>query len=125
MFHFPGTAVEGGPSEPPNSSQEPEVDDTVPHTSGISFTDDVQLETCEKDTSEDVVMSDSEISENIVSVKSILMERTDGYGVPQLERLYTRVMKGVFETKASEPGYDLRPAIFSYLLKFAENVTNF
>ncbi|KAG5530837.1 hypothetical protein RHGRI_025711 [Rhododendron griersonianum] len=120
-----GTAVEGGPSEPPNSSQEPEVDDTDPHRPGISFTDDPQLETCEKDTSEDVVMSDSEISEKIVSVKSILMERTDGYGVPQLERLYTRVMKGVFETKASEPGYDLRPAIFSYLLKFAENGTNF
>lgn len=114
-----------GPSEPLNSSQEPEVDDTVPHSSGIPVTDEPQLETSEKGTSEDVVMSDSELSEKTVSVKSILMERTNGYGVPQLERLYTQVMKGVFETKATEPGYDLRPAIFSYLLKFAENMTNF
>lgn len=114
-----------GPSEPPNSSQEPEVDDIVPHSSGIPVTDEPQVETSEKGASEDVVMSDSELSEKTVLVKSILMERTNGYGVPQLERLYTQVMKGVFETKATELGYDLRPAIFSYLLKFAENMTNF
>ncbi|KAH7835155.1 hypothetical protein Vadar_023398 [Vaccinium darrowii] len=106
-----------GPSEPPNSSQEPEVDDTVPHSSGMPVTDEPQLETSEKGTSEDVVMSDGELSEKTVSVKSILMERTNGYGVPQLERLYTQVMKGVFETKATEPGLrKLLLAVFKSLL---------
>ena len=71
-------------------------------------------------------MSDGDISGKAESVKRVFMERTEGYAIPQLERLYTRVMKGVFETKAGEPAVDdLRPSILSFLLKFAEDIANF
>ncbi|KAL6970768.1 hypothetical protein U1Q18_030456 [Sarracenia purpurea var. burkii] len=123
-------AVEEGPrtqeSGQPKSSHESEADETNPQGPECLFADTHQLETPEATMGQDVIMSDSEISGKIVTVKSVFMEYTEDYGIPQLERLYTRVIKGVFETKASEPGDDdLRPSILSYLLKFGENMTNF
>lgn len=112
-------------SEDPKSFHEPEADDTNPQRSESSFTDAFELETSEKATGPDVEMSDGEISGKIASVKHIFVERTGDYGIPQLERLYTRILKGVFETKASLTGDDLKSSILSYLLKFAECVENF
>ncbi|XP_057498909.1 ATPase family AAA domain-containing protein At1g05910-like [Actinidia eriantha] len=118
-------AGEEGPHSQ-ESSQDPEVDDTNPQGPESSFIDVDQLETAEKATGEDIIMSDGDISGKAESVKRIFMERTEGYAIPQLERLYTRVMKGVFETKASEPSVDdLRPLILSFLLKFADDVVKF
>ncbi|PSS35865.1 ATPase family AAA domain-containing protein [Actinidia chinensis var. chinensis] len=118
-------AVEEGPHSQ-ESPQDPEVDDTAPQGPESSFIDVDQLETAEKATGEDVIMSDGDISGKIESLKHIFMECTEDYAIPQLERLYTRVMKGVFETKASEPAVDdLRPSILSFLLKFAEDIANF
>ncbi|KAI8003822.1 ATPase family AAA domain-containing protein [Camellia lanceoleosa] len=112
-------------SEDPKSFREPEADDTNPQRSESSFTDAFELETSEKAAGPDVEMSDGEISEKIATVKRIFVERTGDYGIPQLERLYTRILKGVFETKASLTGDDLKSSILSYLLKFAECVENF
>ncbi|KAL6966702.1 hypothetical protein U1Q18_032492 [Sarracenia purpurea var. burkii] len=122
--------VEEGPrtqeSGQPKSSQESEADDTNLQGPECLFPDTHQLETPEATMGQDVIMSDSEISGMIVTVKSVFMEHTEDYGIPQLERLYTRVIKDVFEAKASEPGDDdLRPSILSYFLKFGENTTNF
>lgn len=77
-------------------------------------------------TFQDAAMSDGEVSSKLESIKKHFMERTKDYGVPQLERLYTRLMKGVLETKnALNGGQDLKPAILSFLLKFADEKSNF
>lgn len=43
----------------------------------------------------------------------------------KFERLYTRIMKGVFEIKNSEHRDNLKPSVSSFLLKFAEDEANF
>jgi len=44
---------------------------------------------------------------------------------PQLERLYTRVMKGVFETKNKKVNGDLKSSVLKFLLNFVEDDANF
>ncbi|KAJ0093084.1 hypothetical protein Patl1_26342 [Pistacia atlantica] len=75
--------------------------------------------------SQDVVMSDSEIISQVDSVKRLLVERTENFGIPQLERLYTRIVKGIFETKDKGVEDDPKPSILRYLTKFAEDNANF
>ena len=85
---------------------------------------------------EDVVMSDAGISSQVESIKLLFVDRTENYGIPQLERLYTRVMKGVFEeAKGGGGGGDVgeevggeedpKPSILKFLLKFANDEANF
>ncbi|KAK2998337.1 hypothetical protein RJ639_023573 [Escallonia herrerae] len=113
----------------PKTSQEPEGVDTSQGRPEGLLAECSQLETSEEASllrSEDVAMLDAESASKIESTKQLLVERTGGYGIPQLERLYTRVMKGVFETKNSElRREDLKPSILSFLLKFAEDDANF
>ncbi|KAJ6677663.1 hypothetical protein OIU85_008257 [Salix viminalis] len=52
-------------------------------------------------------------------------ERTENYDIPQLERLYTRIMKGIFETKAKGFEDGPRYSILRFLVKFAEDAANF
>ncbi|XP_019253371.1 PREDICTED: ATPase family AAA domain-containing protein At1g05910 isoform X2 [Nicotiana attenuata] len=73
----------------------------------------------------DVTMSDAEMSCKIESVKQQLVKRSKDYGIPQLERLYTRIMKGVFETKTAVTNEDLKTSILSFLLKFVEDESKF
>lgn len=68
----------------------------------------------------DVTMSDAEMSRKIESVKKQFVKQTKDYDIPQLERLYTRIMKGVFETKTGVTNEDLKTSILSFLLKFAK-----
>lgn len=75
--------------------------------------------------SRDAIMRDVEISENIDTVRRLLMERTEGYGVPQLERLYTRVIKSVIALKSKEGKEDRKLSIMRHLLKFVEDDENF
>ncbi|XP_072965752.1 ATPase family AAA domain-containing protein At1g05910 isoform X1 [Typha angustifolia] len=75
--------------------------------------------------SEDVVMANAEILEQIESVKLRLMDRTEGYGVPQLERLYTRIMKNVVAVRGKESGEDYKQSIVRHLLRFVEDDENF
>ncbi|XP_042488360.1 ATPase family AAA domain-containing protein At1g05910-like isoform X2 [Macadamia integrifolia] len=77
----------------------------------------------ERKSQEDAVMSDGEISSQVESLKQCLVDRTEGYGVPELESLYTRMMKGVIETKL-KAGEEFRPSILRFLLRFAEDHGN-
>jgi hypothetical protein len=118
------------------SSQEHETNDTNPErpetSSGDGDGDGDRPETCGEPSSgyadgigsEDVIVCDVDISSQTESVKRLFMERTATYNIPQLERLYTRIMKGVFETKDKVKD-DLRPSILMYLEKFAEEEANF
>ncbi|OVA11063.1 Bromodomain [Macleaya cordata] len=78
---------------------------------------------------EDVVMSDGEkISGSqgqVDSVKLHLVKRTEGYGVPQLERLYTRMVKAVLETKKKEARDHNKLSAIEFLSRFAEDEKNF
>lgn len=79
------------------------------------------------DCSRDSAKSDEEISSGIESVKGILMERTENYSIPQMERLYTRIMKGVLETLDKGVGDDQSPkhSILRFLSEFAQRQPNF
>lgn len=74
--------------------------------------------------SNDASMLDSDVSDQVASVKQLFIERTDNYAIPQLERLYTRIIKGVFEIRKGVEG-NLKHSILSYLVKFAEDEANF
>ncbi|KAA8539250.1 hypothetical protein F0562_025942 [Nyssa sinensis] len=85
--------------------QEPEADDTNLQRLESSLADGNQLESSEEATgyrSQDAIMSDAEISSKIEPVKQLFVERTEDYGIPQLERLYTLVVKGVFMIKDTD-----------------------
>ncbi|MBA0681345.1 hypothetical protein Goari_023157, partial [Gossypium aridum] len=74
--------------------------------------------------SQDTIMSDGEISTQAKSVKKVLVERTGNYGIPELERLYSRIMKGIFESRVGDDD-DPKPSVLEFLLKFAEDDANF
>ncbi|CAE5956664.1 unnamed protein product [Arabidopsis arenosa] len=80
------------------------------------------------DSSRNSAKLDEEISSRTESVKGLLMERTDNYSIPQMERLYTRIMKGVLETldeglrdDDNNPKY----SILRFLSEFAQHQANF
>ncbi|KAG6592992.1 ATPase family AAA domain-containing protein, partial [Cucurbita argyrosperma subsp. sororia] len=74
-------------------------------------------------------VSDGYMARQVESVKNVLVERSGKYGIPQLERLYTRIMKAVFKIKdkdEEEEGMDdPKHSILKFLLKFAEDESNF
>ncbi|KAK8364973.1 hypothetical protein V6Z11_A02G020800 [Gossypium hirsutum] len=74
--------------------------------------------------SQDTIMLDGEISTQAKSVKKLLVERTGNYGIPGLERLYSRIMKGIFESRVGDDD-DPKPSVLEFLLKFAEDDANF
>ncbi|CAH9105164.1 unnamed protein product [Cuscuta epithymum] len=76
---------------------------------------------------QDADMSDGEVCSKIESIKKRCLEQTKDSGIPQLERLYTRLMKGVLETKNGANGdkHGLKPAILSFLLNFVDEPSNF
>jgi hypothetical protein len=70
---------------------------------------------------------DEEIRSGIETVKGLLMERTEDYSIPQMERLYTRIMKGVLETLDKGLRADQSPkhSILRFLSEFAQHHANF
>lgn len=75
--------------------------------------------------SHDVTMSDSEIRNQVESVKQRFVDRSENYDIPQLERLYTRIMKGIFEIKDRGIKDDPKASILRYLSNFVEDEANF
>ncbi|KAI3936025.1 hypothetical protein MKX01_021455 [Papaver californicum] len=78
---------------------------------------------------EDAIMSDTEkisgSSGDIVdSVKLQMVKLTEGYGVPQLERLYTRMVKAVLETKKNRAEDHDKISASEFLPKFTGNLAN-
>ena len=53
------------------------------------------------------------------------MKRDENYSIPQLERLYTRIMKGVFEIKDKGMKDESNTSVLEYLLKFVGDQANF
>lgn len=80
----------------------------------------------ETDNGEDSAMPTSDDTlEQLEGVKQRYMELTVGYGVPQLERLYSRIMKGAIELTGKETNKDHRRLVIRHLLAFVENSDNF
>ncbi|KAG2267234.1 hypothetical protein Bca52824_061789 [Brassica carinata] len=82
------------------------------------------------DCSQASVKSDEDISRETESVKGMLMERTENYSIPQMERVYTRIMKGVLETLDKGLGDDdddqsPKHSILRFLSEFAQHQANF
>ena len=77
----------------------------------------------ETDNGEDSAMPDT--LEQLEGLKQRFMELTVGYGVPQLERLYSRIMKGAIELTGKETNKDHRRLVVRHLLAFVENSDNF
>lgn len=74
----------------------------------------------------DITMQDGEFSRQVESVKQHFVKRSEKYSIPQLERLYTRIMKGVFEAKDKGMNHDdLKNSVLGFLLKFVEDDANF
>lgn len=74
--------------------------------------------------SHDSNMIDADISDQVSTIKRRLTDRTVGYGVPQLERLYSRMLKGVMAMRR-EADKDHKLSILRHLLKFVEDDDNF
>lgn len=114
------------------TSQEPETNDTNPEVPESSSAGGNQLETpvevsghADMIGSQDTVMSDGEVTNQIESVRQLFVERTANHDIPQLERLYTRIMKAIFDIKHKGDIDGTKPSILRYLLKYAEDEANF
>ncbi|KAJ6860031.1 hypothetical protein NC651_036384 [Populus alba x Populus x berolinensis] len=114
--------------------EEAGADDMNPDRPESSSADDSRHETSggeasvhtEGSGSQDVTMSEAEVSSHVDHIKRLFVEGTENYGIPLLERLYTRIMKGIFETKDKGVEDDgPRFSILRFLVKFAENTANF
>lgn len=118
-------AMETEPSKPNcniGSAQEAEAD--VPENPP-----DCEITEASGMDARDEIHGDSEtntadISGEISSAKGRLMERTEGYGVPQLERLYCRLVKGAYEVEKID-GEAHKLSILKFLLHFVEDEVNF
>lgn len=116
------------PQEPTHlKSQEPEIVDLnqrVESPVADSSPMEASREVSES-RSPDVTMLEAEDTSKIEPLKRRLVERSKDYGIPQLERLYARVIKGVFDTKAGKSNDIIKDSILSYLSKFVEDRANF
>ncbi|KAK4391207.1 ATPase family AAA domain-containing protein [Sesamum angolense] len=109
---------------PPNPSEDAEVHSTDEQIPEIPATNSSQTGNSDC-TPQDVTMTDGEISSQVEFIKQLLLEHSKDYGIPQLERLYARVMMGVFETKSKAKIEDLKASILSFLFEFAKDRSKF
>ncbi|GMJ04772.1 Bromodomain and ATPase domain-containing protein 1 [Hibiscus trionum] len=114
-----------------SSSQTLEANDINCERPESGFGDGKQQETCMESGdqidgrgSEDIRMLDGEISKQVERIKQVFVDRTENYGIPELERLYSRIMKGIFESR-DRVGDDPKPSILKFLMQFAEDEANF
>ncbi|KAL0314189.1 UNVERIFIED_CONTAM: ATPase family AAA domain-containing protein [Sesamum angustifolium] len=80
---------------PPNPSEDAKVHSTDEQIPEIPATNSSQTGNSDC-TPQDVTMTDGEISSQVEFIKQLLLEHSKDYGIPQLERLYARVMMGRF-----------------------------
>ncbi|GAB4842954.1 hypothetical protein Ancab_012932 [Ancistrocladus abbreviatus] len=71
---------------------------------------------------EDVIMSEGSSSSQLEAIKKQFVEHTEGYGIPQLERLYASVIKGVFKRKDTD---NPKSSIIQFLSEYSEDRGNF
>ncbi|XP_062107799.1 ATPase family AAA domain-containing protein At1g05910 isoform X2 [Humulus lupulus] len=119
--------------EPLKPSQESEVMDANPERPETSPAEQSHDEASAREVevsarevgSLDVAMSDVEFANQVKSVKQSFVDRSENFNIPQLERLYTRIMKGIFEIKDKESRDNPKASIMRFLHKFAEDNANF
>lgn len=70
-------------------------------------------------------MEDRDAACQVEVIKQQFLKRTEGYGIPQLERLYTRIIKGVFETKTAAGSDNPKLKVIHFLSKYSQDETNF
>ncbi|KAF9663237.1 hypothetical protein SADUNF_Sadunf17G0017500 [Salix dunnii] len=117
-------------SAPAKLPEEPGTDDMNPE---LPSADESRHETSggeasghtEGSGSQDIAMSDAEVSGQVERTKRLFVERTENYGIPQLERLYSRIMKGIFKTEDKGVEDGPRHSILRFLVRFSENTANF
>ena len=111
------------------TSLESEANDTNPETPSADVpqheTSGEVSDHTDGNGSHDVTVSDNEIRNHVESVKRRFVDRSKNYDIPQLERLYTRVMKGIFGIKDRGMEDDPRASILRYLSNFTEDEANF
>jgi hypothetical protein len=74
---------------------------------------------------EDEEMPDADFSDKMESVKQRFMELTQEYGMPQLEILYTKVIRGLISARGREAMQNSRQFVVRYLFSFVEEADNF
>ncbi|ESW03951.1 hypothetical protein PHAVU_011G054900 [Phaseolus vulgaris] len=111
----------------PKSFQEHQPDDTdAKSLESMSMEGNMhETDPADGNSSEDVTVLDDEFSREVESVKERFVKRSENFSIPQLERLYTRIMKGVFETKNKRVNGDLKSSVLKFLLNFLEDDANF
>ncbi|XP_042032090.1 ATPase family AAA domain-containing protein At1g05910-like [Salvia splendens] len=108
--------------DPPKPAEEAEANGTELPTVEMPFSDgDEQM----GNTTQDSAMSRAETSDQVDSIKKLLLDQSKEYNIPQLERLYTSIMKGVFETKNRSEVKDLKASILRFLSEFAKDKSRF
>lgn len=117
-------------SVPPKSSQEHQANDTnSERLENVSIEGDLHgtftNNLADGNSPDDVTVLDGEFLGEVESVKQLFVKRSENYSIPQLERLYTRIMKGVFETKNKGVSGDLKSSVLKFLLNFVEDDANF
>ncbi|CAN6167638.1 unnamed protein product [Urochloa humidicola] len=114
---------EEAPKEPDSNGTLKETDNTPAEAPEVP----APPEPMETDCSEvaTTVTTGDDLLGQLESLKERFMELTAGYGVPQLERLYSRIMKGAIELTSKESNEDHRQLVVRYLLTFVENSDNF
>ncbi|PUZ71533.1 hypothetical protein GQ55_2G320100 [Panicum hallii var. hallii] len=114
---------EEAPKEPDSNGTLKEADNSPVEAAEVP----ARPEPMETDSSEvaTTVSTGDDLLGQLETLKQRFMEHTAGYGVPQLERLYSRIMKGVIELTSKESNEDHRRLVVRYLLTFVENIGNF
>ncbi|KAG8378409.1 hypothetical protein BUALT_Bualt08G0134400 [Buddleja alternifolia] len=130
--HLDASEAEDGPEldpVPPEPLQDAEKANSIPPQGpevSVADGDPHGNSDCHTEhTPQDVTRSDGEISNQVESIKQLLVDRSKDYGIPQLERLYTQIMKGVFETKGKSKVEDVKASILSFMFEFAEDQYRF
>ncbi|KAK7262577.1 hypothetical protein RJT34_30151 [Clitoria ternatea] len=116
-------------SVPSKPSQEQQDNDTNSERPEIVSTEGNLHGTCanscaDDHSRDDVTMLDAEFSRQVESVEQLFVKRSENYSIPQLERLYTRIMKGVLMTKDKGVNGDSKSWVLKFLFNLAEDDAN-
>ncbi|KAF8701105.1 hypothetical protein HU200_033758 [Digitaria exilis] len=116
---------EEAPTEPDSNGTVKETDSSLAETPEVPVP--ARPEPMETDSSEVAtnVTTGDDLLGQLEGLKQRFMELTAGYGIPQLESLYSRIMKGAIELTSKESNEDHRRLVVRYLLTFVENSNNF
>ena len=115
---------------PSKSSLEPLANDICCESVESTSIDGNLLGTCtsgqgEGTVPDEVIMLDGEFSSQVDSVKQLLVKRSENYSIPQLEGLYTRIVKAVFEIEDKGMKDGPNTSLLKYLLKYVGDEANF